>query len=304
MLLLKLMDDAVITQRFAAAQVSMRRGSDPSGDAGPSENVVSFVAALRGLQVPPDVVLRAEEVTDPAADVRRLLRCIMFLKNSEEVSVGLWTHWMQPFCSYSVIPICIRGYSVSVSESCLSNMQALMLSEHENTVQPAVWTQTPPPFAPQACRLRNFPLRAMESHDTPAAVSVPIALTADAEPADAAPPEEDGSAPAACLPAEAAPPTERLPPAEIPSLSQSVPLLPEPTMADSPTLPREAAFREVTPLAVRAAVRDTLTAASLQDPGLAPAAPSVRASADSTAAMAAILRQFTAHLRNQPPPPR
>jgi hypothetical protein len=46
---------------------------------------VSFVHALRGLQVPADVVLRAEELTDPNADMRRLLRCIMFLKNSEEV---------------------------------------------------------------------------------------------------------------------------------------------------------------------------------------------------------------------------
>ncbi len=81
-------------------------------------------------------------------------------------------------------------------------------------------------------------------------------------------------------------------------------MLPEPIRADSPTRPRGTAFREVTPLAVRAAVRETLTAASLQDPGLAPAAPSVRASADSTAAMAAILRQFTAHLRNQPAPSR
>ena len=82
------------------------------------------------------------------------------------------------------------------------------------------------------------------------------------------------------------------------------PALPEPIRTDSPTLPRGTAFREVTPQAVRAAVRETLTAASLQDPGLAPAAPSVRASTDSTAAMAAILRQFTAHLRNQPAPSR
>ena len=94
-------------------------------------------------------------------------------------------------------------------------------------------------------------------------------------------------------------------PFSAPGAELPAPSLPEPIRTDSPTLPRgPAAFREVTPLAVRAAVRETLTAASLQDPGLAPAAPSVRASADSTAAMAAILRQFTAHLRNQPAPSR
>ncbi len=64
--------------------MSLRRSSGGEG-AGPSENAVSFVHALRGLQVPADVVLRAEELTDPNADMRRLLRCIMFLKNSEEV---------------------------------------------------------------------------------------------------------------------------------------------------------------------------------------------------------------------------
>ena len=69
-------------------QVSVRRGSGQPQDAEPSENVVSFVRALAGLQVPPDVVLRPEELTDPGADLRRLLRCIMFLKNSEEVCVS------------------------------------------------------------------------------------------------------------------------------------------------------------------------------------------------------------------------
>ncbi len=67
-------------------QVSVRRASGLPQDPEPSDNVVSFVRALAGLQVPPDVVLRAEELTDPGADMRRLLRCIMFLKNSEEVT--------------------------------------------------------------------------------------------------------------------------------------------------------------------------------------------------------------------------
>ena len=70
-------------------QVSLRRSPGGGEGMGPSENAVSFVHALRGLQVPPDVVLRAEELTDPDADMRRLLRCIMFLKNSEEVRLKL-----------------------------------------------------------------------------------------------------------------------------------------------------------------------------------------------------------------------
>ena len=64
----------------------MRRSPESKG-AGASENAVSFVHALRGLQVPPDIVLRAEELADPEADIRRLLRCIIFLKNSEEVQL-------------------------------------------------------------------------------------------------------------------------------------------------------------------------------------------------------------------------
>ncbi len=68
-------------------QVSVRRASGLPQDPEPSENVVSFVRALAGLQVPPDVLLRAEELANPGADMRRLLRCIMFLKNSEEVII-------------------------------------------------------------------------------------------------------------------------------------------------------------------------------------------------------------------------
>lgn len=162
----------------------------------------------------------------------------------------------------------------------------------------------------QACRLRNFPLRAMESDQTPAAAPEPFAMPcgADTEPAGPPAAEEDDTADGVSRAAEHAAATVRRPSLQLPLLSPAgaetpEPPLPEPTRTDSPTLPREGPpFREVTPFAVRAAVRDTLTAASLQNPALAPAGPSVRASADSTAAMAAILRQFTAHLRNQPAP--
>ena len=82
-------------------QVSLRRSSGPSEDAGLNENVASFVRALRGLQVPPDVVLRAEELTDPDADIRRLLRCLMFLKNSEEVRYVAASGNTRPRCSVS-----------------------------------------------------------------------------------------------------------------------------------------------------------------------------------------------------------
>ncbi len=150
----------------------------------------------------------------------------------------------------------------------------------------------------------------MESNESPAVVpvAVPMSLTTDAEPAGAAP-AEDRSADADVQAGEHAVATDRRLSVELPRLrglgsEQPAPTLSEPIRTDSPTLPRGTAFREVTPLAVRAAVRETLTAASLPDPGLAPAAPSVRGSADSTAAMAAILRQFTAHLRNQPAPSR
>ena len=254
----------------------MRRASgQPDGGAEPSENVVSFVRALTGLQVPPDVVLRAEELTDPGADIRRLLRCIMFLKNSEEVP------W--------------RSSSTCVCGSVATFDVDQQLKQVCNIVQ--------------ACRLRHFPLRAMESNE-PAAivpVAVPMSLTADADPVDVGS-AEDRTADADMQAIAEAAMDRRLSVQPTPlsdsSAAQPAPTLPEPIRTDSPTLPRGPAFREVTPLAVRAAVRETLTSASLQDPGLAPAAPSVRASADSTAAMAAILRQFTAHLRNQPAPSR
>ena len=151
----------------------------------------------------------------------------------------------------------------------------------------------------------------MESAATPATVPAPLALPCVLD--------EELQEPAAGAAAED---TDRLAGAEGDATQQeavdqpadlagpchnpAVGLLPpEPTQTDSPTLRSGASFQqEGTPLAVRAAVRDTLAAAVSQDGALAAAAPSVRASADSTAAMAAILRQFTAHLRNQPAPSR
>ena len=151
----------------------------------------------------------------------------------------------------------------------------------------------------------------MESDETPVAVPVPFAMPcgANMEPADFVHGSNDDPANEASKATENAAATERRPSLQLPALSSvgaeiTEPPLPEPTMAESPTLPRGMPCREVTPFAIRAAVRDTLAATSLQNSALAPAGPSVRASADSTTAMAAILRQFTAHLRNQPAPAR
>lgn len=51
----------------------------------PSVNVLNFTRALSSLQVPAARVVVPQEVADSAVDSRQLIKCILFLKYSEEV---------------------------------------------------------------------------------------------------------------------------------------------------------------------------------------------------------------------------